>query len=183
MLRDFSKTPNFRDHGVPPYTVWRKFCGLPEVKDFEDLKSFITNQIVVDNLKVVYKHVDAIDMYVGSLLEDPVKDALVGPTLACIIGEQFKRTRNGDRYGSFRCETHPNISDCGTKRKKCLHLNNSLKSRRLQCPECFVMLESTSRLFHVKRLRCLSRLLRIWSSMFFHVNSIFFTWPIFFHVT
>ncbi|CAL2031969.1 unnamed protein product [Caenorhabditis brenneri] len=86
-----------RDHGVPPYTVWRKFCGLPEVKDFEDLKSVISNQIVIDNLKVVYKHVDAIDMYVGSLLEDPVKDALVGPTLACIIGEQFKRTRNGDR--------------------------------------------------------------------------------------
>lgn len=86
-----------RDHGVPPYTVWRKFCGLPEVKDFEDLKAVISNQIVIDNLKVVYKHVDAIDMYVGSLLEDPVKDALVGPTLACIIGEQFKRTRNGDR--------------------------------------------------------------------------------------
>lgn len=87
-----------RDHGVPPYTVWRKFCGLPEVKDFEDLKGVMSNQIVIDNLKVVYKHVDAIDMYVGSLLEDPVKDALVGPTLACIIGEQFKRTRNGDRF-------------------------------------------------------------------------------------
>ncbi|CAP35341.2 Protein CBG17768 [Caenorhabditis briggsae] len=86
-----------RDHGVPPYTVWRKFCGLPEVKDFEGLKAVISNQIVIDNLKVVYKHVDAIDMYVGSLLEDPVRDALVGPTLACIIGEQFKRTRNGDR--------------------------------------------------------------------------------------
>ncbi|CCD64694.1 peroxidase [Caenorhabditis elegans] len=86
-----------RDHGVPPYTVWRKFCGLPEVKDFEGLKQVISNQVVIDNLKVVYKHVDAIDMYVGSLLEDPVKDALVGPTLSCIIGEQFKRTRNGDR--------------------------------------------------------------------------------------
>ncbi|CAI5442804.1 unnamed protein product [Caenorhabditis angaria] len=71
-----------RDHGVPPYTVWRTFCGLPEVKDFEDLRAFISNKVVVDNLKVVYKHVDAIDMYVGSLFGR---------------SKQFKRTRNGDR--------------------------------------------------------------------------------------
>ncbi|PIO76539.1 shTK domain protein [Teladorsagia circumcincta] len=87
-----------RDHGVPAFTRWRKFCGLPEIKDFEDLSKTISNQVVIDNLKVIYKHVDAIDMYVGSLLEDPVKDALVGPTLACVIGEQFRRTRNGDRF-------------------------------------------------------------------------------------
>ncbi|CAD6194467.1 unnamed protein product [Caenorhabditis auriculariae] len=87
-----------RDHGVPPYTKWRKFCGLPEVKDFSDLNSTMSNKVIIDNLKVIYKHVDAIDMYVGSLLEDPVRDSLVGPTLGCIIGEQFKRTRNGDRF-------------------------------------------------------------------------------------
>ncbi|VDO82596.1 unnamed protein product [Heligmosomoides polygyrus] len=87
-----------RDHGVPAFTRWRKFCGLPEIKDFDDLNKTISNQVVIDNLRVIYKHVDAIDMYVGSLLEDPVKDSLVGPTLACVIGEQFKRTRNGDRF-------------------------------------------------------------------------------------
>ncbi|KHJ85670.1 animal hem peroxidase, partial [Oesophagostomum dentatum] len=86
-----------RDHGVPAFIHWRAFCGLPEVKDFEDLKKTISNQVVIDNLKVIYKHVGAIDMYVGSLLEDPVPHALVGPTLACVIGEQFRRTRDGDR--------------------------------------------------------------------------------------
>ncbi|KAL6734382.1 hypothetical protein Aduo_004926 [Ancylostoma duodenale] len=87
-----------RDHGVPAFIQWRKFCGLPEIKDFDDLNKTISNQVVIDNLRVIYKHVGAIDMYVGSLLEDPVPHSLVGPTLACIIGEQFKRTRNGDRF-------------------------------------------------------------------------------------
>uniref|UniRef100_A0A0K0DH06 peroxidase n=1 Tax=Angiostrongylus cantonensis TaxID=6313 RepID=A0A0K0DH06_ANGCA len=94
-----------RDHGVPAFTRWRTFCDLPAIKDFDDLNKTITNKVVIDNLRVMYKHVDAIDMYVGSLLEDPVKDSLVGPTLACIIGEQFKRSRNGDRYANEKVFT------------------------------------------------------------------------------
>ena len=40
---------------------------------------------------------DNVDLYVGAMLEDPVANGMVGPTLACLIGNQFKRLRDGDR--------------------------------------------------------------------------------------
>lgn len=40
-------------------------------------------------------------MYVGAMLEEPLPGALVGPSLACIVGDQFKRTRDGDRCVIF----------------------------------------------------------------------------------
>lgn len=31
------------------------------------------------------------------MVEDPVVKGMVGSTLACLLGEQFKRLRDGDR--------------------------------------------------------------------------------------
>lgn len=40
---------------------------------------------------------DNVDLFVGAMLEDPVVGGLVGTTLSCLIGEQFRRLRDGDR--------------------------------------------------------------------------------------
>ena len=79
------------------YNAYRKACGLTPATRFEDLKDdlFDNSWKVFAN---TYAHVDDIDLFIGATHEKPIEDALVGPTFACILGEQFRRTKTGDRF-------------------------------------------------------------------------------------
>ena len=53
----------------------------------------------------MYKHVSDVDLYVGMLMEYDMDNAdsdedekFVGPSIACIIGDQFLRLKIGDRF-------------------------------------------------------------------------------------
>lgn len=46
---------------------------------------------------VIARSVDDIDLYTGALAEDP-KGRLLGPTLTCLVADQFLRIKVGDRY-------------------------------------------------------------------------------------
>ncbi|XP_077865815.1 peroxidasin homolog [Saccoglossus kowalevskii] len=87
-----------RDHGLPSYTEWRKDCGLPKGRTFNQLKREISNDEVREKLEDLYGHPNNIDLYIGALAEDPLEDSLLGPTFTCILAKQFKNTRNGDRF-------------------------------------------------------------------------------------
>jgi len=87
-----------RDHGLPPYVKFRKLCGLSIPRTFDDLSREILSSNARNNLKRIYSSPGNIDFYVGAVLEDPVVRGLVGPTVACVIGPQFARTRDGDRF-------------------------------------------------------------------------------------
>lgn len=86
-----------RDHGVPGYNFWREMCELPKATSFEDLESDMREGVLSD-LEAVYSHVDDIDLFIGGLAERPLTGGLLGPTLTCIITDQFVRIKRGDRY-------------------------------------------------------------------------------------
>ncbi|VDM91580.1 unnamed protein product [Onchocerca ochengi] len=87
-----------RDHGLPSYTRFRQFCGLSNATTFDHFSHEIMNPQIRAKLQLIYDTPDKVDLFVGGLLEDPVQDGFVGPTFACIIGPQFQRTRDGDRF-------------------------------------------------------------------------------------
>lgn len=86
-----------RDHGLPGYNFFRQACGLTRLKSFEQLDS-----VMIEGAGLVfsqlYAHVDDIDLFIAGNYEKKLRDAMVGPVFACIIGEQFRRLKVGDRY-------------------------------------------------------------------------------------
>ncbi|KAL1130925.1 hypothetical protein AAG570_012166 [Ranatra chinensis] len=87
-----------RDHGMPGYNEFRKFCNLSSAETFDDLREQISDPQVREVLHELYGHPGNIDVWVGGILEDVVEGARVGPTFLCLLVEQFKRIRDGDRF-------------------------------------------------------------------------------------
>ena len=90
-----------RDHGLPSYATWRKYCGFGETHSWEDLAMDISDSGVRLKLAAVYGNPKNVDVWVGGLLEDSVPGGKVGRTVRCLLVEQFKRTRDGDRLVNF----------------------------------------------------------------------------------
>ena len=86
-----------RDHGLPGYNAWRSFCNLPVVYSFNELSHEISDPNLRRKLEELYGFPGNMDLFVAGLAEDPWYDSLVGPTFTCLIAEQFKRLRDGDR--------------------------------------------------------------------------------------
>lgn len=53
---------------------------------------------VIAKLKTLYKKVDDVDLLVGGMAERHIDNGLLGPVFRCIVGEQFVRTRAGDKF-------------------------------------------------------------------------------------
>jgi len=110
-----------RDHGLPGYNYYRKYCGLPVAKSFDDFLDYIPTQVgfsfneflrhkrmydsnsshdfqMVRKLHTTYSHPNDVDLIVGGMAERSVNDGMIGPTFHCLIYEQFFRSRRTDRF-------------------------------------------------------------------------------------
>lgn len=87
-----------RDHAIPPYVAWRRYCNMSEVHNFDDLAGEISSAEIRAKLKELYGHPGNVDVWVGGILEDQLPNAKVGPLFKCLLSEQFKRMRDGDRF-------------------------------------------------------------------------------------
>ncbi|CAG9541076.1 unnamed protein product [Cercopithifilaria johnstoni] len=87
-----------RDHGLPGYIAFRRWCNLSVPETWDDLADDIPDNSIRAKLKELYGHPGNIDLWVGLILERRLAGALVGPTIGCILGDQFRRLRTGDRF-------------------------------------------------------------------------------------
>jgi len=85
-----------RDHGLPGYNKYRKYCGLKYAYSFKDF-----DNIPVDvryRIESIYDHPDDVDLFVGAMSEYPTEDGVVGETVACILAQGFRDWKHGDRF-------------------------------------------------------------------------------------
>ncbi|KAK7580575.1 hypothetical protein V9T40_001204 [Parthenolecanium corni] len=86
-----------RDHGLQTYVEFRKYCNLSSVQTYDDLKGIFDDESL-ESVSSLYKTVRDIDLYTGGLSEIPIAGGLLGPTLTCLIADQFYRLKYGDRF-------------------------------------------------------------------------------------
>ena len=69
-----------RDHGLPGYNAFRELCGLKRVKKFDGFADLIPKPIV-ERLKLIYKDVDDVDLFIGGIGESSLPGSILGPVL------------------------------------------------------------------------------------------------------
>lgn len=106
-----------RDHGLPSYNDYREYCGLPRARSWAGFLDLISLRSL-QKLQTLYVSFEDVDLSVGGALERQVDGTLAGPTFLCIMTEQFRRTRVGDRFFYERGDKDIGFSPSESIRKK-----------------------------------------------------------------
>ncbi|KAK2842367.1 hypothetical protein Q5P01_012567 [Channa striata] len=87
-----------RDHGLPGYTSWRRFCGLSVPNSTSELAKILGDFTLAHKFQVLYGTPHNIDLWVGAISEPALPGGRVGPLLSCLLARQFRTLRDGDRF-------------------------------------------------------------------------------------
>merc|ERR1711981_1016274 len=87
---------------------------------------------LVPRLQRLYGSIEEVDLYIGGTIERPLEGSLLGPTFQCIVGDQFRRLRLGDRFwyeepnqvGSFTLDQLNAIKETSLARVLCDNSDN-----------------------------------------------------------
>ncbi|KAK3108739.1 hypothetical protein FSP39_014520 [Pinctada imbricata] len=86
-----------RDHGVPAYVHFRRYCGLSVPTNFAEMSDI--PERTRDRIARAYQNVEDVDLYVGGISELPLGNGVyLGATFSCLLGEQFQALKVGDRF-------------------------------------------------------------------------------------
>ncbi|XP_018410501.1 PREDICTED: eosinophil peroxidase-like [Nanorana parkeri] len=87
-----------REHGLPGYNAYRRFCGLSAPRNLEELSNVLNNRELAQKFINLYGTPENIDIWVGGVAEQLVRNGRIGMLMSCLIGNQFRRARDGDRF-------------------------------------------------------------------------------------
>jgi len=90
-------TQRGRDHGLPGYAEMRRQLLGDVITGWDDLDGLLLEGALAA-LRDVYDDVDDIDLWIGGLAELHVDGGLLGELFSAIVGDQFTRLRDGDRF-------------------------------------------------------------------------------------
>ena len=84
-----------RDHGLPSFNQMREALRLPSIRSFRDVNP---NPNVIAELQAAYGTHENMDLWIVGLAEKDRHGSMLGETLHRIVADQFRRTRDGDRF-------------------------------------------------------------------------------------
>ncbi|XP_068168847.1 eosinophil peroxidase isoform X2 [Antennarius striatus] len=87
-----------RDHGLPGYGSWRRYCSLSVPTTTSELAEILNNVTLAQKFQLLYGTPHNIDVWVGAISEAPLPGGRVGPLLSCLLSKQFKALRDGDKF-------------------------------------------------------------------------------------
>ncbi|KAJ6655748.1 hypothetical protein lerEdw1_004801 [Lerista edwardsae] len=144
-----------RDHGLPGYNDWRRFCGLSQPRNEHELAKVLNNPQLAKKFIQLYGTPDNIDVWIGGLTEPLVHNGRVGPLFSCIFRTQFQNIRDGDRFwwenpGVFTPEQRQALRSVSLSRLICdnTHIREVPRSvfRFNKYPQDFISCNSVRRL-------------------------------------